>query len=106
MSACIVVDIGNTSTAIGRYEDGAVSAIGAVRGGMASRPENVDAALQAAGTTDSAAVMAVLPSIELDGASGHIVFDENGDAVRNSAFVKKANTATGDWEFVTEQTVE
>ena len=49
MSACIVVDIGNTSTAIGRYEDGAVSAIGAVRGGMASRPENVDAALQAAG---------------------------------------------------------
>ena len=64
------------------------------------------AALQAAGTTDSAAVMAVLPSMEIDGASGHIVFDENGDAVRNSAFVKKANTATGDWEFVTEQTVE
>ena len=64
------------------------------------------AALQAAGTTDPAKVMAVLPTIELDGASGHIVFDENGDAVRNSAFVKKANTATGDWEFVTEQTVE
>ena len=50
--------------------------------------------------------MAVLPSIELDGASGHIVFDATGDAVRNSAFVKKANTTTGDWEFVTEQTVE
>ena len=64
------------------------------------------AALQAAGTTDPAAVMAVLPTIELDGASGHIVFDATGDAVRNSAFVKKANTATGDWEFVTEQTVE
>ena len=64
------------------------------------------AALQAAGTTDPAKVMAVLPTIELDGASGHIVFDATGDAVRNSAFVKKANTTTGDWEFVTEQTVE
>ena len=64
------------------------------------------AALQAAGTTDSAAVMAALPGVTYDGVSGHIEFDETGDAVRNSAFVKKINNETGEWEFVAEQTVE
>ncbi len=64
------------------------------------------AALQAAGTTDSAAVKAALPAVEIDGVSGHIAFDETGDAIRTSAFVKKANNETGDWEFVAEQTVE
>ena len=62
-------------------------------------------ALKAAGTTDSSAVMAVLPSVTYDGVSGHIEFDETGDAIRTSAFVKKVNNDTGDWEFVTEQTV-
>ena len=64
MSACIVIDIGNTSTSVGRYENGTVSAVGAVRGGMASRPENVDAALQTAGAdTASRAVLAsVVPA--------------------------------------------
>ncbi len=64
------------------------------------------AALQAAGSIDSAAVMAALPAVEIDGVSGHIAFDETGDAIRTSAFVKKANNETGDWEFVAEQTVE
>ena len=64
------------------------------------------AALQAAGTIDSAAVMAVLPGVEIDGVSGHIAFDENGDAIRSSAFVKTINNATGEWEFVSEQTVD
>ena len=63
-------------------------------------------ALKAAGTTDSAAVMAALPGVTYDGVSGHIEFDETGDAVRSSAFVKKINNETGDWEFVAEQTVE
>ena len=63
------------------------------------------AALQAAGSTDGAAVMAALPTVEIDGVSGHIAFDETGDAFRNSAFVKTVNTETGAWEFVTEQTV-
>ena len=63
-------------------------------------------ALKAAGTTDSAAVMAALPAVTYDGVSGHIAFDETGDAIRNSAFVKKINNETGDWEFVAEQTVE
>ena len=63
-------------------------------------------ALKAAGTTDSKAVMAVLPNVTLTGVSGAIAFDEVGDAIRNSAFVKKVNNETGDWEFVTEQTVD
>ena len=64
------------------------------------------AALQAAGTPDSASVMAVLPGVEIDGVSGHIAFDETGDAIRTSAFVKTVDNATGEWQFVTEQTVE
>ena len=61
--------------------------------------------LKAAGSTDSKAVMEALPGVTYDGVSGHIEFDETGDAVRNAAYVKKVNTETGDWEFVTEQTV-
>jgi len=63
-------------------------------------------ALKAAGSTDSAAVMAALPSVTLTGVSGAIAFDETGDAIRDAAFVKKINNETGDWEFVAEQTVE
>ena len=64
------------------------------------------AALEAAGSTEGAAVMAVLPGVEIDGVSGHIQFDETGDAIRTSAFVKTVNNETGEWVFVTEQTVE
>ena len=63
-------------------------------------------ALKAAGSTDSAAVMAALPSVTLTGVSGSIAFDEVGDAIRTSAFVKKVDNASGDWSFVTEQTVD
>lgn len=63
-------------------------------------------ALKAAGSTDSAAVMAALPGVSIIGVSGAIAFDETGDALRDSAFVKKINNETGDWEFVAEQTVE
>ena len=63
-------------------------------------------ALKAAGTTDSAAVMAALPAVTYDGVSGHIEFDETGDAIRTTAYVKTVNNETGDWEFLTEQTVD
>ena len=63
-------------------------------------------ALKAAGSTDPAAVNEALWGVTYEGVCGHIEFDkENGDAVRNSAFVKKANTETGAWDFVSEQTV-
>ena len=64
------------------------------------------AALEAAGSPDGAAVIAAPPTTEIDGVSGHIKFDETGDAVRTAAFVKTTNNETGEWVFVTEQTVE
>ena len=63
-------------------------------------------AMKLAGSTDSRAILEALPSVDITGVSGRIVFDEIGDAVRSSAFVKRVNNETGDWEFVTEQTVD
>ena len=63
-------------------------------------------ALEDAGSIEGAAVMAALPAVEIDGVSGHIKFDETGDAIRTSAFVKTVNNETGEWVFVTEQTVD
>lgn len=54
-------------------------------------------AVKAAGSTDSKAVMAALPTVAYDGVTGHIEFDENGDAIVKTAYVKVADTATGAW---------
>ena len=58
-------------------------------------------ALKKAGSTDPAKVLEVLPSVEYDGVTGAIAFDEVGDAKRDSAVVKKCNTMIGKWDFVT-----
>ncbi|NLO86350.1 MAG: ABC transporter substrate-binding protein [Clostridiales bacterium] len=63
-------------------------------------------ALKAAGSTDSKAVMEALWGVNYEGVTGAIAFDEIGDAKRDSAFIKTANTETGEWEFVTVQSVE
>ena len=63
-------------------------------------------ALKAAGSTDPQAVMEALPSVTYEGVSGHIEFDDIGDAKRDQAYIKTANTADNVWEFVTVQTVE
>ena len=63
-------------------------------------------ALKAAGSTDASAVLAALPSVSYDGVSGHIAFDEIGDAIRDTAYIKAANTETGAWEFYAVQGVE
>ena len=63
-------------------------------------------ALKAAGSTDPAAVLEALPGVSYEGVSGLIEFDDIGDAVRNSAFIKTANTETGAWDFVKVQSVE
>ena len=57
-------------------------------------------ALKAAGSTDRADVLAALPSVKLTGVTGVIEFDEIGDAKRDSAFIKPANTVDGVWDFV------
>ena len=63
-------------------------------------------ALKAAGTTDPAAVNEALWGVTYTGVSGNIAFDDvNGDALRDTAYVKCANTETGAWDFVTEQGV-
>ena len=62
-------------------------------------------ALKAAGSTDPAAVLAALPGVKYKGVSGAIEFDEIGDAKRDAAYIKTANTQTGEWEFVAIQGV-
>ena len=63
-------------------------------------------AIKAAGTTDPKAVLEALPNVSYEGVSGLIKFDDIGDAVRDSAFIKTANTETGAWDFVKVQSVE
>ena len=62
-------------------------------------------ALKAAGSTDPADVLEVLPEVTYEGVTGAIAFDEIGDALRDSAFVKECNTETGVWDFVSVATV-
>ncbi|MEG1988494.1 MAG: ABC transporter substrate-binding protein [Oscillibacter sp.] len=54
-------------------------------------------AVKAAGTTDAAAVMAALPTVSYKGVTGQIEFDENGDAIVKTAYVKTSDNATGAW---------
>ena len=62
-------------------------------------------ALKNAGTTDSKAVIDALWATTYDGVSGAIAFDEVGDAVRDTAYIKVANTVDGVWEFAAVQGV-
>ena len=62
-------------------------------------------AIKAAGTTDPKAVLEALPGVSYEGVSGLIEFDDIGDAKRDSAFIKTANTEAGAWDFVKIQTV-
>ena len=56
-------------------------------------------ALQNAGSKDPADVMEALWGTEIDGVTGHIALDDvNGDAIRNTVYVKHANTTTGGWD--------
>ncbi len=57
-------------------------------------------ALKAAGSTDPQKVLEVLPDLTYTGVTGAIAFDEIGDAKRDSAVVKKCDTETGKWDFV------
>jgi len=64
-------------------------------------------ALKGAGSTDPKAVNEALWKVDYTGVAGHIVFDStNGDAKRDTAYVKVANTQTGAWDFLAEQKVQ
>lgn len=62
-------------------------------------------ALKIAGSTEPSAVLEALPKVSFDGVTGKIEFDDIGDAKRDSAFIKTANTEAGTWDFVKVQTV-
>ena len=61
-------------------------------------------AIKAAGSGDKGAIKAAIPSVKWDGVSGSIAFDSVGDAVRDTAYIKTADTATGTWAFEKVQT--
>ena len=60
-------------------------------------------AIKAADSADPAAILAALPGVSYTGISGDISFNEIGDANRDSAFIKSANTEKGIWDFVAVQ---
>ena len=61
-------------------------------------------AMKKADSGDKAALMKILPSVTYTGVSGAIAFDEVGDAVRDTAYIKTADTASGTWVLETVQT--
>ena len=63
-------------------------------------------ALKAAGSTKGADVIKALPGVTYEGVSGAISFDQNGDAVRDVAYVKKVNNESGKWDFEAQQSVK
>jgi len=60
-------------------------------------------AIKAAGSVDPAAIKAALPGVTYTGVSGSIAFDDIGDAVRDTAYIKHS-TNDGAWELETVQT--
>jgi len=62
-------------------------------------------AMKKANSIKAADILKVLGGLTYNGVSGSIAFDANGDAIRDTAYVKKCNTATAEWEFVAQQGV-
>ncbi len=64
------------------------------------------AAIKAANSTDRRKINDAIWGVKLEGVSGSIAFDEIGDAIRDSAFIKAVNPKTGEWEFKSVQKVD
>ena len=62
-------------------------------------------AIKAADSAVGADIAAALPSVSTTGVTGSISFDEIGDANKDMAYIKKANTETVAFDFVKTQTV-
>ena len=60
-------------------------------------------AIKAADSADKADIKAALPAVQYDGVSGHIEFDEIGDAVRDTAYIKTSDNTTATWVLETVQ---
>ncbi len=62
-------------------------------------------AMKKAGSVDKADILAAMPEVTYTGVSGSIAFNEVGDAVRDTAYIKQANTSDNVWDFVAVQGV-
>ena len=63
-------------------------------------------AMKKAASVDPAAIMEALWSTTYEGVSGPIALDQvNGDAIRNTAYVKHANNETGAWDALPPVTI-
>lgn len=62
-------------------------------------------AIKAANSTDPGAIKTALASVKYKGVSGDIAFDNVGDAIRDTAYIKAADTANAVWVYETQQTV-
>ncbi len=63
-------------------------------------------AMKKAASVEPAAIMEALWSTTYDGVSGPIALDqENGDAIRNTAYVKQCDTETGTWKALPAVTI-
>ena len=63
-------------------------------------------AVKAAKSAERADILAALPGVTYTGISGAIAFDEIGDAIRDTAYIKQANTETNLWDFVAVQGID
>ncbi len=63
-------------------------------------------ALKAAGSVKAADVKAAMPGVTYTGVSGAIAFDATGDAIRDTAYIKTADTANNVWALEATQTVK
>ena len=63
-------------------------------------------AIEAAGSPDPQKINDALWGVTYTGVTGDIAFDDIGDAIRDVAFIKSANTSDGSWNFVAIQSVK
>lgn len=63
-------------------------------------------AIKAAGSPDPKAINEALWDVKYTGVTGDIAFDQNGDAIRNVAYIKQANTSDATWKFIAIQSVK
>lgn len=62
-------------------------------------------ALKRADSGDRDDIADVVAEVTYEGVTGFIAFDENGDAIRDQAFIIKTDNETGTWQFVKVQNV-
>ncbi|MBC7959733.1 MAG: ABC transporter substrate-binding protein [Vallitaleaceae bacterium] len=63
-------------------------------------------AIKNADSSDSVKINEALWKVNYSGVTGNIAFNEEGDAIRDVAYIKRVNTADGAWEFVAIQSVK